>query len=93
MLKDRWYTGLIVQEVQEVGPEMVHSYRLQCPGDRLEEVLAVNPNDLTYMLINAVKELDAANARLSARIETLEAHVQMLMDRLAALERSTTSSR
>ncbi|MCX7980468.1 MAG: tail fiber domain-containing protein [Bacteroidia bacterium] len=72
-LKDKWYVGLIAQEVQEVAPEMVHPYWLQCPGDRLEEVLAVDPNELTYMLINAVKELDAERERLGQRVDSLEA--------------------
>lgn len=97
--RDRWYTGLIAQEVQQVAPEMVSTYRLQYPGDRLEEVLAVNPNDLTYMLINAVKDLDAENARLRARVDALEqeqntlrSQVQALMDRLAAVERQAASS-
>ncbi|MCS7154160.1 MAG: tail fiber domain-containing protein, partial [Bacteroidia bacterium] len=85
--KDRWYTGLIAQEVQRVVPEMVHPYLLQIPGDKLEEVLAVNPSDLTYMLINAVKELDSRTKQLEEKVAALEREKQQLEARLSALEK------
>lgn len=74
---------------------MVHPYNLQCPGDRLEEVLAIDPSDLTYMLINAVKELDARNAALEQEVQQLRARqeelthlIEQLSQRLAALEQA-----
>ncbi|MDW8236751.1 MAG: tail fiber domain-containing protein [Bacteroidia bacterium] len=85
--KDRWYTGLIAQEVQRVVPEMVHPYLLQISGDKLEEVLAVDPSDLTYMLINAVKELDSRTKQLEEKVAALEREKQQLEARLSALEK------
>ena len=35
-------------------------------------VLSVNPDNLTWYLVNAVKELSAKNDALEARIATLE---------------------
>jgi hypothetical protein len=83
---DRHFTGLIAQEVQDVVPEMVHPYKFQAIGDRLLDVLAVNPSDLTYMLINAVKELDAENQQLKARLAAVEAKKQALKARLSVIE-------
>jgi hypothetical protein len=83
---DRHFTGLIAQEVQDVVPEMVHPYKFQAIGDKLLDVLAVDPSDLTYMLINAVKELDAENQQLKARLAAVEAEKQALEARLSVIE-------
>jgi len=83
---DRHFTGLIAQEVQDVVPEMVHPYKFQAIGDRLLDVLAVDPSDLTYMLINAAKELDAENQQLKARLAAAEAKKQALKARLSVIE-------
>jgi hypothetical protein len=83
---DRHFTGLIAQEVQDVVPEMVHPYKFQAIGDKLLDVLAVDPSDLTYMLINAVKELDAENQQLKARLAALEAEKEALAHRLSLIE-------
>ncbi len=83
---DRHFTGLIAQEVQDVVPEMVHPYKFQAIGDKLIDVLAVDPSDLTYMLINAVKELDAENQQLKARLAALEAEKDALAQRLSLIE-------
>jgi hypothetical protein len=83
---DRYFTGLIAQEVQDVVPEMVHPYKFQAIGDKLIDVLAVDPSDLTYMLINAVKELDAENQQLKARLAAVEAEEQALEASLSVIE-------
>jgi len=83
---DRYFTGLIAQEVQDVVPEMVHPYKFQAIGDKLIDVLAVDPNDILYMLINSVKELDAENQQLKARLAAVEAEKQALEARLSVIE-------
>jgi hypothetical protein len=83
---DRHFTGLIAQEVQDVVPEMVHPYKFRAIGDKLLDVLAVDPSDLTYMLINAVKELDAENQQLKARLAAMEAEKDALAHRLSLIE-------
>ena len=57
--------GVIAQEIQEVLPDVVDTH---------EEtgVMSVNPDNLTWYLVNAVQELSAKNAALEARIATLE---------------------
>ena len=53
--------GVIAQELQAVAPDLVESFL----DDDGEEVLAINHTALTYILINAVKEL-------SQKVELLE---------------------
>jgi hypothetical protein len=54
------YTGLIAEDVQPVMPELVGSTVLDAAG---LVAATIDPSDLTYALVNCVKEL---NARLTA---------------------------
>jgi len=56
--------GAIAQELEEVLPEMV---KTESTG-----VKTVNPSNLTWYMVNAIKELKAQNDSLKSRIETLE---------------------
>jgi hypothetical protein len=56
--------GLIAQEASEVLPEIV---KQESTG-----VYSVDTSNLTWYLINAVKQLDTENQDLKARIEALE---------------------
>ena len=57
--------GVIAQELEEILPEMVHQETTGCK--------TVDANDLTWYLVNAVKELSTKNDALEARLATLEA--------------------
>ncbi len=66
---DKTYVGLIAQEIEKVVPTMVIEKQVQNIIDFKE----IDPNELTYMLINAVKELKNENNILKARLAALEA--------------------
>jgi len=66
---DKTYVGLIAQELEEVVPSMVTEIEVQNITDFKE----IDPNELTYMLINALKELKDENNILKARLAALEA--------------------
>lgn len=68
----REHVGLIAQEVQKVVPTMVQQ-------NKETDYLAVDSNELTYMLINAVKEL-------STEIEALKKQNQKLQQSLQTLK-------
>ena len=57
--------GVIAQEIQEVLPDVVE--------EMTTGVLTVNPDNLTWYLVNAIKELSTKNDAMAARIATLEA--------------------
>ena len=61
------YVGLVAQEVQEILPELVSSRSAKMEESDKEDsdILTFEPGPITYILINAVKEL-------AARIENLE---------------------
>jgi len=62
--KEGLQLGIIAQEMQQVLPDIVN--------EESTGVLSVNADNLTWYLINAVKELSAKNDALEARIKTLE---------------------
>ncbi|NHZ85271.1 MAG: hypothetical protein GWP19_05255 [Planctomycetia bacterium] len=64
---DDTYVGLSAQEVEQIVPSMVNKIEI----NGIEDFRQVNPNELTFMLINAVKELKAENDILKALIESL----------------------
>ncbi len=67
---DGEHIGLSAQALQKIAPYMVGKTRLTLDSD--EEYLCINPGPLTYMLINAVKELNAKIETLEEKIEKLE---------------------
>ena len=52
--------GVIAQEIQEILPDIVKEESTGC--------LSVNPDNMTWYLVNAVKELSAKVAELEAKI-------------------------
>jgi len=58
--KEGTQLGVIAQEIQQVLPDMVNEESTGC--------LSVNPANMTWYLVNAVKELSAKVAELEAKI-------------------------
>jgi len=84
---DKTYVGVIAQEIQTVAPYTVDTFSAKLnPEDPTEtEILRFDPNALTYISINAIKELSAENQRLrtenmnlTSRLDNLEAIVKSL---------------
>lgn len=69
----RTYVGLIAQEVQMTDMKDMVTLT-KAPSDDTIELLGINSNELTYALINAVKEL-------SQRVDKLEGQVIALLAR------------
>ena len=62
--KEGTQLGVIAQEIEHILPDVV---KQESTG-----VKSVNPDNLTWYLVNAVKDLSAQVDALTARIETLE---------------------
>lgn len=75
--------GLIAQDVEKVAPQLVGSrlIRLRPSDAKPTPVKTVNYSALTYMLINAVKELKASNDRYAAQLAALRIQVTELQRR------------
>ena len=52
--------GVIAQELNEILPDMVQTETTGC--------MSVNPDNMTWYLVNAVKELSAKVAELEAKL-------------------------
>jgi hypothetical protein len=81
---DKTYVGVIAQEIQPVAPYTVDSFRAKLnPGDATEtDILRFDPSALTYITINAVKELDTKVAeieKMRKEIDELRAMVKSLV--------------
>jgi hypothetical protein len=97
---DKTYVGVIAQDIQSVAPYTVDTYRAKLDTDDAEEtdVLRFDASALTYIAINAIKELDAKveelrelqeeNRNLSNRLAELEALVKSL-----AVERTSVDGK
>ncbi|MEM7370878.1 MAG: tail fiber domain-containing protein [Bacteroidota bacterium] len=62
------YIGVIAQELQKFAPQMVSAYE----GSDGENYLSVDPSAFTYMLINAVQELQQQINQLEAKVVSLQ---------------------
>jgi hypothetical protein len=95
---DKTYVGVIAQEIKTVAPYTVDSYRAKLNPDDVEEtdILRFDGTALTYIAINAIKELDAKveqirelqneNQNLSSRLAELEALVKSLAEERTSVE-------
>lgn len=76
---NKTYVGVIAQELKRVMPSMVESYTFEDPLKTVsEDYLAVNDNEITYMLINAVKELKELNDYKDNLLKELETRISYL---------------
>lgn len=69
---DKFFVGLIAQDVQKIFPAAVREER--------DGYLSLDSSELTYALINAVKELKAANESLRSELEDLRRVVEAPKD-------------
>jgi hypothetical protein len=69
---DKEYVGLIAQEVAEVVPFMVQTSDPIGEGGETRDLLTYDSGPLTYMLVNAVRELAARVAELESRLPSPE---------------------
>ena len=74
------HIGLIAQEVETVVPSMVTTKEVQ----HIKDFREVDPNELNYMLINAVKELDAKTKALNEAIRQAEQDADAGLEQLRA---------
>jgi hypothetical protein len=65
-MQDIEVVGMIAQEAEAVLPETVSKKHGWIDGVEVDDLRDFNPTNLTYVLINAVKELAARVAALEA---------------------------
>lgn len=67
------HVGILADAVQQIAPYMVSTRRGQIDvGGEMTAILEYNGHAMTFILINAIKELAAANTDLTARVVALE---------------------
>lgn len=78
VLLSKTFVGVIAQDIQAVVPETVSSHKGKInEDDKVEtDILDFDSHSLTFILINAVKELSAQIDSLNRQIEDLKARVK-----------------
>ena len=71
------YVGVLAQELQKVAPSMVNNFTKEG-----EQYLAINNGEMTYMLINAVKDLNTQVSENNIEIENLNSKIELLEEQL-----------
>lgn len=72
---DKQQIGVIAQELEKIAPFMVD----KAGTSTLEDARSVNNQAYVFLLINAVKELDAKNKQQQTRIDKLEKQIEQLI--------------
>jgi len=69
--KTQKHLSPIAQELQQIMPEMVSTYKGKLNG-KSQELLQVDASDMTWLLVKAIQEQQAIIEKLNARITLLE---------------------
>jgi len=77
------YTGIIAQEIKEIAPYMIDTFKDKATGN---EYLNYNGNAMTYILINAVKEQQSIISDQQSAIDLLKKQIEEQNSRLEKLE-------
>lgn len=72
------YVGVLAQELQTIAPYMVAENERTLKDGVTGKYLTVDNGAMTYLLINAVKELAAENATLKAQLDAQSAQLQQI---------------
>jgi hypothetical protein len=92
MPTDKENIGIIAQEIQKVAPYTVGTFKTRLHKDDTEEteLLDFNSHALTFVTINAVKELNRQNQELKKKVDSQQAEIAAIKSeyesRLKALE-------
>jgi hypothetical protein len=80
--KEKRYVGIIAQEMQKIAPYTVGEFTYTDTTGRQEQYLDYDANAVTYMLVNAMKELKTK----TDEVAVLKQENQEIKQRLAKLE-------
>lgn len=80
---DKEYVGVIAQEIQKIAPYMVGEFTYQDSTGRQETYLDYDATALTYILVNAVKEVDH---KYALQIQEKDTQIAELQQELTALK-------
>lgn len=69
------HIGIIAQEVEEVAPYMVETRKGVIDGKEVSDFKTYQGHALSFILVNAVKELKMENDTLKQKVDSLKALV------------------
>jgi hypothetical protein len=82
---EKRFVGVIAQEMQKIAPHTIGEFPYADSAGRQEKYLDYDANAVMYMLVNAVKELNA-------QFEVKDAQIQQLQEEIANLRKMLAGS-
>lgn len=86
------YVGVLAQDLQAIAPYMVKESKITDAEGKVQDYLAVDFGAMDFVLVNAVKELDAALQVQQSENEILRAAIADLRAEVNALKSGSTAS-
>jgi hypothetical protein len=80
------YVGVLAQDMQKIAPYTVGQFTYQDSTGKAEQYLDYDPNALTYILVNATKELKAKNENQQQQLEVVQAENSALKSELSSMK-------
>lgn len=81
---DRKYVGVIAQDMQQIAPHTVGEFVYQDSTGKQEQYLDYDANALTYMLVNATREIDE---KYTAQLQEKDAQLAGMQQQITALQK------
>lgn len=83
------YVGVIAQEIDRVAPSMIHDFNLtdKDGNETNDQYMAVNPNEFTYMLINATKSQQDVIEAQEKTINEQQKAIETLQKQMASIQK------
>ena len=81
---DKVRVGVIAQEIEKVAPYCTFKYisKLDPTDTETQEIYGYVHDPLIYVLVNAVKDLDAENQKLNKKLKKIDQEIQLLKHKL-----------
>jgi hypothetical protein len=81
---EKKYVGVIAQDIQQIAPHMVGEFVYQDSTGKQEQYLDYDPNALSYMLVNAVREMDE---KYTAQLQEKDAQLAGMQQQITELQK------
>jgi trimeric autotransporter adhesin len=75
---DKKFVGVIAQEMQKIAPHTIGEFSYETEDGQSETYLDYDANALTYILVNAVKELNTLAQQQTQEIKRLQEEIAIL---------------
>ena len=85
---EQWYVGILAQEIETILPKTIDIIDDRKGKTGLQDLRLFDASEITFTLINAVKELNEKVITLEEEKQDLQLLLQQLIERIEVLEKN-----